>query len=157
VAGSHSAAGVFSVTAVQFLDDIHAFDNLAEGREAGFDVVAGGVIAEIDVDLRGSSIGPGVGEGDIACCVVLLERIIGDGDAALLLRDGGVAVDTELHPAAGDDTEKTRVVVILRADQLVETIGAMGRPIAVGFDDEAACGGFEFHAEDCGSLVVAER
>jgi hypothetical protein len=26
----------------------------------------------------------------------------------------------------------------------------------MSFDEEAACGGFEFHAEDVGSLVVAE-
>jgi hypothetical protein len=26
----------------------------------------------------------------------------------------------------------------------------------MGFDEEAACGGFEFHAEDFGSLVMPE-
>jgi hypothetical protein len=75
---------------------------------------------------------------------------------ALLLGDGGVAVDAELRPAAGDDAEKTGVVVVLRADQLIETIGAMGGPVAMGFDEEGACGGFEFHAEDLGRFVVGE-
>ena len=72
MAGSHAAAGALSVTAVKFFDDVHAFDDLAEGSEAGFDVVAGGVIAEVDVDLRGSCVGSGVGEGDVAWGVVLL-------------------------------------------------------------------------------------
>jgi len=76
---------------------------------------------------------------------------------ALLLRDRGVAVDAELHPAAGNDAEKTGVVVILRADQIIETIDALGGPVAMGFDEEGARGGFEFHAEEFGSLVVPER
>jgi hypothetical protein len=32
----------------------------------------------------------------------------------------------------------------------------MRGPVAVGFDDEAACGGFELHAEDLRSLVAPE-
>jgi hypothetical protein len=75
---------------------------------------------------------------------------------ALLLRDCGVAVDAELHPAAGDDAEETGVVVVLHLNQIIETIGAVGGPVAMGFDEEAACGGFEFHAEDFGRLVVPE-
>jgi hypothetical protein len=156
MAGSHSTSRVLCVTAVKFFDDVHAFDDLAEGSEAGFDVVACGVVAEVDVDLGGSGVGAGVGEGDEAWGVVLLEWVIRDGDVALLLRDCGIAVDAELHPAAGDDAEKTGVVEVLCADQFIETIGTVRGPDAMGFDDEAACSGFELHAEDFGGLVVPD-
>jgi hypothetical protein len=87
---------------------------------------------------------------------VLPYRVIGDGDV-VLLRDCGVAVDAKLHPAAKDGAENTGVVVLLRADQFIETIGTMWRPVAMGFDDEAACGGFELHPEGVGSLLMPER
>src|SRR5258707_4979165 len=98
MAGAHASAGVFSITAVEFFDDIHAFDDVAEGDEAGFDVVAGGVIAEVDEDLRGPGVRSGVGEGDVTRGIVLFQRVVGNGDAALLLGDGGVSVDSELNP-----------------------------------------------------------
>jgi hypothetical protein len=37
------------VAAIEFFETSNAFDDLAEGSEAGFDVVAGGVV---DVDLQ---------------------------------------------------------------------------------------------------------
>jgi hypothetical protein len=64
---------------------------------------------------------------------------------------------------AGDDAEKTGVVVVLRTDQLIETVGAVGRSVAMDFDGEAACGGklpvvvSKFHAEDGGRFVATER
>ena len=145
---------MFSVAAVELFDDIHSFDNFAEGREAGFDVVAGGVVAKVDVDLGGSSVGASVGERDVARSVVLLQRVVRDGDVALLLRNCGVAADAELHPTARHDAKETGVVVVLRADQGVEAVGTVRRPVAMGFDDEVAGSGLDFYAEDLGGGTV---
>jgi hypothetical protein len=40
---------------------------------------------------------------------------------------------------------------------MVEAIGSVGGPVAIDFDEEAARGGFEFDAEELGSVVVSER
>jgi hypothetical protein len=106
VAGSHATAGAFSVASVKPFDDVHAFDDLAEGRKASFDVVAGGVIAKVDVNLGGPGVWAGVGEGDVASGVVLFQRVVEDGDAALVLRDGGVAIDPDCTQRPGTTRKK---------------------------------------------------
>ena len=103
--GTHASTRVFSIASVELLDDIHAFDNLPKGSEGGFDVVAS-VVTKVDVDLGGPSVGSGVGEADVAESVVLLERIVGNGDGALLLGDLRVAGDSELDPTTWDYTEE---------------------------------------------------
>ena len=154
--GAHAAAGVFTVASVEFFNDVHALDDPCEGSEAGFDIVAGGVVAEVDEDLGGARVRTGVGEGDVAECVVLDERVVGDRDVALLLGDVGFSADAELCPTAGYDAEEARVVVVLRANQLVEPIGAVRRPIAVRFDDKATGGGLELNAIDRWDFVMSE-
>ena len=84
---------MLSISSVEFFDDIHAFDDLTEGREACFAIVASGVVAEIDIDLSGPRVWASVGKGDVARGVVLFQRIIGDGDVALLLRNLRIAVE----------------------------------------------------------------
>src|SRR5580698_10157787 len=58
--GAHAAARAFCVSCVDFFDDVHALAHSAEGGKGGFAVVAGGVIAEVDVDLSGAVSGGGV-------------------------------------------------------------------------------------------------
>jgi hypothetical protein len=157
MARAHAAAGVFSVATVELFYDVHAFNDLTERSEAGFDVVAGGVVAQVDIDLRGTGVGAGVGEGDVAASVVLFEGVVGDGVRALLLRDFRGASYAELHPAARNDAEEARVVVVLRANEIVEAVCSVWGPVAVGFDDEAAGRGLKLYTEDGGRFGVAKR
>src|ERR1700761_9102634 len=99
----HPAAGVLAVTAVNPVHYVHAFNDLSEGSECGLAVVARGVVAGIDVHLRGTCVRSGIGKGDKAAGVVLCEwgmRIIRNGRVAPLLRNVRLSVDTKLHPAS---------------------------------------------------------
>jgi hypothetical protein len=156
MAGTHAAAGVLSVSPVEFFDDIAPFDDLAEGSETCFAIVASGIVTEIDVDLCGARVRAGVGKGDVAKSVVLLQRVVGDGDVALLLRNFRIAVDAELYPATRDDPEEPRVVVVPSPDEFVEAVGPVRRPVAMSFDDEGAGRSFELHSEDGGCCVIPE-
>src|SRR5215469_1675685 len=122
MSGTHPAAGVFSVTAVELLHNIPAFHHLAEGSKGGLGIIRSGVVAEVDVNLRGARSRAGVGKGDVAALVVDLERIVGNGFMTPGLRHLGIAGDTKLNPTPGNDSEEARVVVIMLADQLVKAV-----------------------------------
>src|SRR5215831_158251 len=124
MSGTHPAARVFSVAAVELLHNVPAFNHLAEGSKGGLGIILGGVVAEIDENLRGARSRPGVGKGDVAGCVVDLEGIIRNGFMTPRLCDPGVARDTKLNPTPGNNLEEARVVVIMLADQLVKAVNA---------------------------------
>ena len=48
-----------------------------------------------------------------------------------------LAVDAELHHEAVEHAEEARVVEKAVLDQIVEAVGAVGRPIAMHLDHEA--------------------
>src|SRR5262252_8224894 len=122
MSGTHPAAGVFSVAAVELLHNIPACNNLAEGSKGGFRIVDSGIVAEVYVNLRGARSRTDVGKGDVAGLVVDLEGIVWNGFVTPGLRDLGIASDTKLNPTPGNDPEEARVVVIMRADQLVKAV-----------------------------------
>jgi hypothetical protein len=66
MSGTHPAAGVFSVAAVELLHNIPAFNNLAEGSKGGLGIIDSRVVAEVYVNLRGARLRAGVGKGDVA-------------------------------------------------------------------------------------------
>ena len=74
--GTHAAAGVFAVAAVKLLHNIPTFNHLAEGSKRRLRIVEGGVVAKVDVNLRGARSGAGVGKGDIARQVVDLDGVV---------------------------------------------------------------------------------
>src|SRR5215469_11982639 len=122
MSGTHPAAGVFPVAAVELLHNFPAFDNLAEGSKGGLGIVYRGVVAEVYVNLRGARSGAGVGKSDVAGCVVDLQGIVGNGFMTPGFGDLGIASDTKLDPTPGNDSEEARVVVIMLADQLVKAV-----------------------------------
>jgi len=125
MSGTHPAAGVFSVAAVEFLHHIPTFNNLAKGSKGGLGIESG-VVAEVYINLRGACSRAGVGKGDVAGFVVDLEGIVGNGFMTPCLRYPGIASDTKLNPTPGDDLEEARVVVIMFADQLVKAVSTFG-------------------------------
>src|SRR6185312_1818791 len=124
MSGTHAAAGVFSVAAVELLHNIPTCNNLAEGSKGGLGIHSG-VVAEVDVNLRGARSRAGVGKGDVAGLVVDLEDIVGNGFMTPGLRDPGIAGDTKLNPTPGNDAEEARVVVIMLADQLIKAVSTL--------------------------------
>src|SRR5215813_13547738 len=106
MSGTHPAAGVFSVAAVELLHNVPAFNNLAEGSKGGLGIIDSGVVAEVDVNLRGACSRAGVGKGDVAGCVVDLEGIVRNGFMTPGLRDPGIAGDPKLNPTSGNDAEE---------------------------------------------------
>ena len=64
MSGTHPAAGAFSIAAVELLHNVPAFNNLAEGSKDGLGIERG-VVAEVDVNLRGARSRAGVGKGDV--------------------------------------------------------------------------------------------
>src|ERR1051325_1140157 len=134
MSGTHPAAGVFSVAAVELLHNIPALNNLAEGSKGRLGIIASGVVAEVDVNLRGARSRAGVGKGDGARPVVDLEGIVRNGFMAPGLRHLGIAGDTKLNPTPGNDAEEARVVVIMLADQLAKAVSAFRGPITVFLD-----------------------
>ena len=104
MSGTHPAARVFSVAAVELLYHIPAFNHLAEGSKGGLGVINSGVVAEIYINLRGARSRAGVGKGDIAGLIVDLEGIIGNSFMTPGLRDLGIAGDTKLNPTPGNDS-----------------------------------------------------
>src|ERR1700739_2327264 len=121
MSGAHSASGAFSVAAVELLHNIPAFNNLAEGSKGGLGIKSG-VVAQIDVNLRGARSRAGVGKGNVARLVVDLESVVRNGFMSPGLRHLGIAGDTKLDPTPGNHAEEARVVVIMLADQLVKTV-----------------------------------
>src|SRR6185437_394927 len=108
MSGTHPAAGVFSVAAVELLHNIPTFNNLAEGSKGGLGIQSG-VIAEVYINLRGTRSRAGVCKGDVAGCVVDLEGIVGNGFVTPGLRSLGLAGDAKLDPTPGNDAEEARV------------------------------------------------
>src|SRR5690349_20163285 len=106
MSGTHPAAGVFSVAAVELLNYIPAFNNLAEGSKSGLGIIDSGVVAEVYVNLRGARSRAGIGKGDVAGLVGDLEDIVRNGFMTPGLRDLGIAGDTKLHPTPGNDSEE---------------------------------------------------
>jgi hypothetical protein len=74
-------------------------------------------------------------------------RTFGDRALAPRLGDRGIAVDAELRPASGDDAEEAAVVVVAARHQLMETVRATRRPLAVDLDDDRALRRVELHGE----------
>jgi hypothetical protein len=66
MSGTHPAARVFSVASVEFLHNIPALNNLAEGSKGGLGIIDSGVVAEIYVNLGGARSRASVGKGDVA-------------------------------------------------------------------------------------------
>ena len=122
MSGTHPAAGAFSIAAVELLHNIPAFNNLAEGSKGRLGIIGSGVVSEVDVNLRGARSRAGVGKGDVTGFVVDLEGIVRNGLMTPGLRDLGIASDTKLDPAPGNDSEEARVVIIMLADQLVKAV-----------------------------------
>jgi hypothetical protein len=60
----------------------------------------------------------------------ILARVVGDGARAPGPGDGGVAGDAELGPHAGPLSEHGGIVVIPVADQVIEPVGTVRRPVA---------------------------
>src|SRR3954469_23048246 len=98
MSGAHPAAGVYSIAAVELLHNIPAFNHLAEGSKSGLGIIASGVVAEVDVNLRGARSRAGVGKGDVAGFVVYLEGIVRNGFMTPGLRDPGIAGNAKLNP-----------------------------------------------------------
>ena len=81
-----------------------------------------------------------------------LERIVRNGFMAPGLRDLGIAGDAKLNPAPRNDPEEARFVVVMLADQLIETVSTIRRPIAMGLDDEASGGCLDLGSKDSGRM-----
>ena len=152
--------GGLAVFGINFLDDIHAFDNFTEGSEA--EVIESLIVFEIDEQLAGASIGAAGGECDEAFEVGFRDFVVFDFAIFPFGVDGGVAVHAPLDDEARDHAEEAAFVVEAGFDQFVESIRAIGRPLALDFDGEVATGRFETDAEGfrgCGGFgfVLSDR
>src|SRR6185312_12031510 len=136
MSGAHSAAGVFSVAAVELLHNIPAFNNLAEGSIGRLEIKRG-VVAEVYVNLRGARARAGVGKRDVAGFVVDLQGVVRNGFMTPDVGDLGITGDTKLNPTPGNDAKEAGVVVIMLADQLVKAVSTIRCPLAVCLDDKA--------------------
>ena len=135
--------GGFAVAGVDFVDDAHAIDDGAEGGEAHF--VELGIVVVVDEELGGAGVGSGGGEDEGAAGVGVGDGVVLDGGVVPDLVDGGAGVESELDDEAGEDAEEGGVGEVSVADEVVEAVGAEGRPVAMDFDDEVAGGGGELH------------
>src|SRR5262249_45767381 len=141
-----SGFAVLPLAAVELLDHLPASDPFAERGEAV--LIEPRIVAEVDIDLRRTRAGTGVGISDETGLIALADRIVGEGTMPPFLRDLRVSGDAELRPSAGDDAEASRIVEVFFPDQAMKAVRAARRPIAVNLDDEIAGGGFEFHFID---------
>ena len=69
-------------------------------------------------------------------------------------RDFRIAIDAELRPAAGTDPEEPGVIVVTAADEIVETIRTVRRPIPMHFDLDRATIRVESDAELIGRAAI---
>ena len=139
------AARTLGVFVVEPIGHVHAGDDPAERRERLL-VVRLRVVPQVDEHLRRPRVGlPGEGKGDGAADVGLLERIVRERARPPCLRDGRVAVDAELRPAARRDAEEPRLVEEAVAHQRHESIRAERRPGARDLDVDVALRRLEPH------------
>jgi hypothetical protein len=134
--GTHAAARVVGVSGIQRIDDLHAFHDQTEGREA-LRIVAR-VVGEIDVDLRLPVVGSAHRKAERAARVAAHDGIIGDRD---ILPRGGharIRVQPPLRDVSFEHAGEARTVVVTVADQVVEAVGAVRRQCALDFDYEHA-------------------
>ena len=69
---------------------------------------------------------------------------------------GGVGVEAELDDEVGKDAEEAGVIEIVVLDEIVEAVGAEGRPGAGDGEGEFAAGGVEFYLVGVGGFVFEE-
>src|SRR6266545_1348408 len=154
--GPLAARCAFTIPAVYLIDDGHPGDDLTKWRETL--AVQARVVLEIDEYLRGSRVGrPTHRVGDKATLVAPLDLIDGNSRVAPSGGDGWIAVDAELHHEIGDHAEEAAVVVEPVLNQVIETIRAVWRPIAVHLDDEGAGARVERHFVRRGCRVLENR
>src|SRR5271154_6105699 len=130
-----------AVAAENFLDDVHASRDLPEGGEAHR--IQTGVFAEADEKLSGTGIRTGSGERQKTGVITLSDGIVLDGCFFPSGVNRGIWAQAELHDEARDHAEEGRVGEEAVLDEIVEAVGAEGRPRASDLDDEIAGGGLK--------------
>src|SRR5438132_14422728 len=99
------------------------------------------IIAKIDEKPGRSRIGTGHGKGNRALDVTGFDRVVSNPRFTPLRGDRGVAMDTELAHESGNHAEKGDVFKITRLNQVIESVGAVGRQRAGHINGEFALGG----------------
>src|SRR5436190_6305048 len=143
--GPPSAGESFSILAINLVHNIHALRHFAEGREAH--AIEAAVVTVADEELRGPRVRTGGGEADSTARIAGLDRVVGDPRVVPRRGDLRIAVDAELAHEAGDHAKKSDALEVAGANQVVETIRAVGRLRAGDFDGESAFGCVESHFE----------
>ena len=146
-------AGGFAVLVVEHLDDVHA--GAVDGTEGSEALgVEGRVVLKVDEELRGAGIGASGGKDERAALVGLVAGIVLNCGLFPGSVDFGVGAETELRNEAGKYAEEAGVVKIVVLHEIVEAVGAKGRPCAGDGDGELAAGGVELDLIRIGSFGV---
>src|SRR6185312_1661812 len=143
--GPATAGSAFAVLAVDLVHNIHSLDHLAKGREAH--PIKAVVVAVIDEQLRGPRVGPGGRKRDRPARVAGLDWVVGNPSLAPGGGDLRIAVDAKLDHEPGDHAEKSNVLEVAGANQVVEAVRTVGRQRAGDFHREVSLGRFKFHFE----------
>src|SRR5215472_11832203 len=136
---AHAPARSFAVPCVQFVDDAHAFYNLAEWSEAH--PVEPRLIARVDVNLRRTSVWAGHSKSERPSHVAVLHGIVGEPFVLPNLRNRRIARNAELRESPGNHAEEPRIIVEAHLNEMVETVGAAWRERPSNLEqDDALCG-----------------
>src|SRR5205823_6322410 len=146
--GTTAVRRSIAVIHVEVHDVLHALDHFAEWCEA-LRVKAAAVITEIDEDLRGSRVRPSHCKNDGADLIAYFRRVIFNVPIAPLFVDLRIAVETPLHDEPAQHAEKAVSVVKFRFRELIKTISADWRPIAVNQNEHIALASLKTHFVLC--------
>src|SRR4030095_3034481 len=128
----------FTVSRVDFVDNLHTSRHLAKGREPL--TVESSVISEINEHLRCSGIGSLRTTlhriSNVAACVLLLDGIARNPGRLPHFVQRRVAINPELDHETGNDAEKPNVIEVTILDEVVEAVCSVWRPIAMHFDNK---------------------
>jgi len=155
-AAADASAGVFAISVVQGVGNLHAFDDPGEGDE-GFFVVGGAVVAEVDEHLGGATVGVFEGIGDGAAGIGEDSGVVGYVLVAPGAGDLSVCGYAELRPVLPADAEDGRVVIVAIADEVVEAVDSVGGPFSFYFEENIAFCRLKLYAEFGRGLGAEDR
>src|SRR5262249_48280623 len=127
-----------AIFAVELLDDFHSLNHPPESCESL--VIQSLIAAQVDENLRRAGVSARRGKRDGSHPVGVSNGVVVDWLVPLLghLRTGG---NSELRDKVGDDAKEPSVIVVSVLDQLVETVRAVRRPLAVRLNYDPAFAG----------------
>src|SRR5437867_2826052 len=143
--GTKASRRTLAVVLIEAVDDVHALDDPANGRES--QRVETTIVGLVDEELYRAGVRSSRRERDRSAHVALFHRIIRYRAFFPRAVHRRIAMNSKLRHEIGKDAKELHAVVISVGREVIEAIDAEWRPCANGLNDERSLACSEFHAK----------